>query len=97
MLQIDQKCLEAWLLDSNHSIVAHLQSLRLTIPMLASQWVLCAFINTLPHSAVERLWDVFLLDGSPFLFAAVRSNRTAYLLPCLPACLPACLHACLTD
>jgi len=58
--QVDQHCLGDWL--ANHpqlsKVVAHMASLRCTVPMLISQWVLCAFINTLPLEQLLPLWDV---------------------------------------
>ncbi len=46
-----------------------IQTHQIQLNLITSSWFLCGFLNTLKSSAVLRVWDIFLNEGSSALFA----------------------------
>lgn len=67
---IDQRVFGALLNQTNPELKLHLESLSIDASMFCVKWLGCLLTNTLNKEVVLRVWDVFLVQGSEFLFRA---------------------------
>lgn len=80
----DQQVCKDLLLQYYPSVMQHAECLQVNLALVASQWLLTAFVNVLPLETAKSLWDMMLFEGSAsVLFRAmltvVDSNVQALL------------------
>lgn len=50
-----------------------LQSFEMQLPLVAVEWFMCLFVNTLRPEVAFRVWDIFLNEGAKTLFRIAMS------------------------
>eukprot|EP00892_Ulva_mutabilis_P009900 jgi/Ulvmu1/7282/UM035_0070.1 len=60
----DQHICRGLLLQHCPSVMRHADSLQVNLAIVASQWLLTAFVNVLPVETASCVWDVMLFEGS---------------------------------
>jgi hypothetical protein len=63
-----------------------LQSFEMQLPLVAVEWFMCVFVNTLRPEVAFRVWDIFLNEGAKTLFrvalALLKRHEPALLQVC---------------
>lgn len=60
----DQHICRDLLLRYCPSVMRHAETLQVNLALVASQWLLTAFVNVLPLETASSVWDMMLLEGS---------------------------------
>lgn len=83
---VDQHICNALLQQFCPHIMRHADSLQVNISLLASQWLLTAFVNVLPIDTAMRIWDVMLFENSACILfrvlLAIVEGQQQELLSC---------------
>jgi Rab-GTPase-TBC domain len=79
----DQRVLKRLVRELCPRVHTHLQRLGVDLEAITFNWFLSVFTDCLPAEALFRVWDVFFVEGSPYLFrvalAVIRINEKAIL------------------
>ena len=71
--------------DALAPVLAALQELDLDLSIVSTQWLLLAFLNTLPTETTLRVWDLFFAVGSRALLASALATLRIVQGPLLAA------------
>lgn len=60
--QVDQLVFRHLVRQKFPQLDAHLGRLGVEVSAVVSPWLICAFVNSLPHEACLRVWDVMFFE-----------------------------------
>jgi len=79
----DQRVLKALVRDLCPRVHTHLSRLRVDLEAITFNWFLSVFTDCLPAEALFRVWDVFFVEGSGYMFrvalAVIKINEKMIL------------------
>ncbi|CAG9332368.1 unnamed protein product [Blepharisma stoltei] len=65
---IDQQVFQVLLKNKLPKMAKHLSSIGIDASLYTVHWLVCMFAYTFPKNVVMRIWDIFFIEGSVFLF-----------------------------